>query len=355
MSTAVTELSEARALPRMNVASARALNRLYALGAHVPVKVRDISYRLSWSFNTRPLPLPGAFRFRLGAYTGQLRLGTMGQAELLDEPRLDLLPLDLRYILLADALGELGKALEKVSRVRFEWLAADDTNPPLDADAAVWFKVQPLDDGRAGFDGCIQFDDPNALENLMAEIAPEGTHAHRTVRWLDRLRVPLPFVLGTTQVRLDEVRNVCAGDIISIETWASSGAALLAKADLGGAGGCQLVGLIEGSRITIQQLKDGSMNSDPSQTPAAESDASGLPLDRLDALEVTLRFEVGDLAVTLGELRNIQAGHVFELTQQINRSQVRILAHGNVLGKGYLVAVGDRLGVRVSEFAPSEI
>jgi type III secretion protein Q len=26
-----------------------------------------------------------------------------------------------------------------------------------------------------------------------------------------------------------------------------------------------------------------------------------------------------------------------------------------VLGRGYLVAVGDRLGVRVSEFAPGEV
>jgi type III secretion protein Q len=46
---------------------------------------------------------------------------------------------------------------------------------------------------------------------------------------------------------------------------------------------------------------------------------------------------------------------VFDLGQPLNRSPVRILAHGNVLGKGYLVAVGDRLGVRVSEFAPGEV
>jgi len=42
---------------------------------------------------------------------------------------------------------------------------------------------------------------------------------------------------------------------------------------------------------------------------------------------------------------------VFDLEQALNRSTVRILAHGNVLGKGSLVAVGERLGVRVSDFA----
>jgi type III secretion protein Q len=83
----------------------------------------------------------------------------------------------------------------------------------------------------------------------------------------------------------------------------------------------------------------------------SEADAAGLPLTRLDALEVVLRFEVGELSVSLGELRNLRPGHVFDLEQALNRSTVRILAHGNVLGKGSLVAVGERLGVRVSDFA----
>lgn len=117
------------------------------------------------------------------------------------------------------------------------------------------------------------------------------------------------------------------------------------------------MGLAEGSRITIQQMKDPAMNRDMPQGSATPEDnqSAQLPLDRLDALEVNLRFEVGDLSLSLGELKSIRAGHVFDLAQPLNRSAVRILAHGNVLGKGHLVAVGDRLGVRVAEFAPSEI
>ena len=117
------------------------------------------------------------------------------------------------------------------------------------------------------------------------------------------------------------------------------------------------VGLAEGSRITLQQSKEIAMNRDiPAAGIAAdEDDAASLPLDRLDALEVSLRFEVGELSLSLGELKGLRAGHVFELAHPLNRSPVRIVAHGNVLGRGYLVAVGDQLGVRVSEFAPSEL
>jgi len=70
---------------------------------------------------------------------------------------------------------------------------------------------------------------------------------------------------------------------------------------------------------------------------------------------VVLRFEVGELSLTLGELKSLRPGHVFDLGQTLNRCDVRIVAHGNLLGRGYLVAVGDRLGVRVSEFAPNEL
>jgi type III secretion protein Q len=115
--------------------------------------------------------------------------------------------------------------------------------------------------------------------------------------------------------------------------------------------------LAEGSRITLQQSKETAMNRDTPEAGLTGQDdaAASLPLDRLDALEVTLRFEVGELSVSLGELKGLNPGHVFELGHALNRSPVRIIAHGNVLGKGYLVAVGDQLGVRVSEFAPSEL
>jgi len=145
------------------------------------------------------------------------------------------------------------------------------------------------------------------------------------------------------------VRGVRRGDIVGIEGWQSAGSALRVTAEVGGALGIAIAALAEGTHITVQTVRDPDMNRD------ALPDSGQLALDRLDGLEVNLRFEVGELSLTLGELRAIKPGHVFDLEQPLNRCEVRILAHGNVLGKGHLVAVGERLGVRVSEFAPGEL
>lgn len=172
----------------------------------------------------------------------------------------------------------------------------------------------------------------------------------------DTLQLPVSFELGSTPIQLREISSIRPGDIVGIEQWRSSGSGIVVTAALGGPKGLFLSAVAEGSRITVQQSRDSAMKPDTPADPAVAADnVVNLPLDRLDALEVTLRFEVGELSLSLGELKGIRAGHVFDLAQPLNRSPVRIVAHGNVLGKGYLVAIGDRLGVRVSEFAPGEV
>jgi len=315
--------------------------------------------RVQWSHEDAWMPPHDAFRFRLGERTGALALDRPAQIALLGEPRLEALPHELRTILLADAAHEIVEALMRATRKTFEWLPGAAA-PPVAGGPAVFFRVHAGDDALSADDawrGSVCFDDPAALAEFAPPrmaTAPAGTAQPGAADPLAALRLPLPWRIGTTRIALREVRRIVAGDLVGVEDWRSAGAAIVAEAELGAR---RLVALAEGSRITIQQTKDLTMNRHPDPTsPAGDAqDAASPMLDRLDALEVTLRFEVGELEVSLGELRNLRAGHVFELGQPLNRCAVRILAHGNVLGKGHLVAVGERLGVRVSEFAAGEI
>jgi type III secretion protein Q len=357
MPTAVIELSEVSALTRLPALACLALNRLYdRRSPAIELMLRGEKHRLQWRFGGAP-DVTGfwRYRFRLGPHTGWLALDLAAQAALLQERSHALLPVELRYVLLADALQPVIAALEGALRLHFEWSPGEpdenvDSLAPLEA--AACFTVAA--DGQAWpWQGFVLFQDPSALDKLVpplpaASAGPVGSG-------FDGLRVPLAFRIGDSVLSLAEVRGIRPGDIVSVEHWTAAGAGLVVQAELGGSAGRQLIARAEGSRITVTQWKDLSMNRDELASAGEGDDATGLPLDRLDALEVALRFEVGHLSLTLGELRNIGPGHVFDLTQPLNRSPVRILAHGNVLGKGFLVAVGERLGVRVSEFAPTEL
>jgi type III secretion protein Q len=392
----VRELAESTALPRLEARARAALNRLYdERAAPLAIIVRGQAHRVRWSYEGGAMPPHDSYRFSLGGRAGRIGLDRPAQALLTAEARLDALPADLRCILLADALQQVVDALMQSTRLAFEW-APGDPDPAAEALAApgrhaAFFRVvvapatpatspptpsqtpsptplhpsaptlaptsAPTSRAATGWRGFIEFDDGAAWADLAPPLAPRTAAtaaADDTLAWL---RLPLRWCLGTTLLRLREVRSIEPGDLVSVEHWRAAGAAVVVTAEPAGAVGWRLVGLAEGSRITVQQSRDTAMNRNPQAPvePTESRPAASPPIDRLDALEVTLRFEVGDLEVSLGELRSLRAGHVFDLGQPLNRSVVRILAHGNLLGTGHLVAVGEQLGVRVAEFTPGEL
>lgn len=76
--------------------------------------------------------------------------------------------------------------------------------------------------------------------------------------------------------------------------------------------------------------------------------SAGLPLEeaKLDALPITLVFEVGRTAMPLGDVAQLEAGSIVSLNG-ITRPNVDIIANGKRLGHGEIVRVGDSIGVRV--------
>ena len=353
MRDAVVGLGDAPALPRLDAALARAFNRLHDRRREpLALSVGGLDLILGWVYEAdggapalQPLDV---YRFRLGPHGGRLGLDLPTLAALLGEARPTRVPRPLRAVLVADSLAACADALMRATRLHFEWQPGEETEPALDPLVALRFRV-----AEKNWSGALQFDAPGDLDALVPRLAGPGIAASVA---FDRVRLPLRFEIGRTRLRLDEVRGIVRGDIVAIEEWRAAGAAVVVEAAPGGPAGPRFVALAEGSRITIQQAREQTMNRPADAPPAAAvQEGAELAVDRLDAIEVTLRFEVGDLDISLGELRNVRAGHVFELGQPLNRGVVRIVAHGNLLGKGTLVAVGDRLGVRVGEFAPGEL
>lgn len=67
-------------------------------------------------------------------------------------------------------------------------------------------------------------------------------------------------------------------------------------------------------------------------------------------VQVSLAFEVGDSQISVGQLQSLSPGYTFELPTLVE-SPVVIKAFGQSIGRGQLMRVGDRVGVRVLEIS----
>jgi type III secretion protein Q len=107
--------------------------------------------------------------------------------------------------------------------------------------------------------------------------------------------------------------------------------------------------LCVGNRIGLAcELRDGELHvleevreimSDPGTAHAASNHL-------LDDIPVRLTFDVGEREISLGDLRSIQPGYVFNLGRD-PRSLVNIRANGRLVGEGELVDIEGRVGVSV--------
>jgi type III secretion protein Q len=261
------------------------------------------------------------------------------------------LPALLRHALMAEALAEVVAALGHAVPDAFSWQPDAARAQAASSAHAFGFELW-RDTPPARLRGTLQLDQPERLAAV-----PAGTAPARSV-WIERLPVPIAVRIGTTRLALGEMRGIGPGDILGIDDWHSQGSALVVRCTTGRTGP-GWTALAEGRRLVVQpgadrmDVSNGAHMEEqaPAAQPIQHPDAAQPPLSRLDSLEVTLRFEVGDVAVPLAELRTVAPGYVFELPQPLKQSEVRIVANGNCIGTGTLIAVGNRLGVRITTFA----
>ncbi len=359
-STPTADLAQAARFPRLDKAAALALNRLYGRQHLAPLEFGDAKYKALWDFEQRTVPHSRAYRFTLGQHVGYVGLDMLAESTLLGERLSDMLPRELRYLLIADALHPWAQSTEKAMGVRFEWSpppASEKEPSATDIERAALFRLHKEGENSARCGGFLRFDDSAALELTATSLTQLLAAASaRTLGWL---QFPLSFGIGTTRLTLKELKSIAVGDIVSVDERPLSSEGMLVEARIKGRPGIDIVGQVKGFNITVkhwkvQTMTQGNPNAPDSSIEPTGPQAPNVPPDNLGGLEVPLRFEIGDLSVSLADLKHLQPGFIFELPQPISHGTVRILAHGNLLGTGYLVAIGDRLGVRVTAFIPNK-
>nr|WP_254213214.1 type III secretion system cytoplasmic ring protein SctQ [Burkholderia multivorans] len=348
---AVLPLDASPALPRVSAAAARGLSHAYGATAAVPIALGNEAYAVRWRVDAEPAADAHAYRFVVGPATGTLWLDPLAETEWLGDAADPAVPAVIRAALLADLGAPLAATLQAATRQRVELLPPAEPAPAWHASpAALRFELGRAD-GAWRCHGALLFDAPDALAVFFASAPAAPPDAAALYA---NLPVPLVFELGRTALTAAELADVVAGDIIAIEHWRAHEQDLLCVAYVRAAPAWEITGRPAGNRLTVQRIRE--MPLEPPRTDSASAAAPDAPPAdaprSLDGLAVDLRFELPPTSMPLGELGTLQPGAVIELSHGINQSVIHLVANGMPIGTGQLIAVGQKLGVRVVTLTP---
>lgn len=161
------------------------------------------------------------------------------------------------------------------------------------------------------------------------------------------ISIPASLLIGCVELSLEESLDLSTNDIVFFTNphFFESGQC---KAFFANKLSCNAV--LKGNTVTLSGIMenenpDKQKNPDKEKHPKPEKEEA----TRLGALPINLVFEVGNKQVPLSELQSLKEGFTFELDSPAD-SPVTIRANGEAVGKGTLLQVGDRVGVRVTKF-----
>jgi flagellar motor switch/type III secretory pathway protein FliN len=106
-----------------------------------------------------------------------------------------------------------------------------------------------------------------------------------------------------------------------------------------------LLALIQGRTVRLTNRGGSDMIDEGVQFTDAADVASGF-----DRIVVPVTAVIGEIELPLRELAGITAGYVFELPNDVREATVRLYTGRSWVGTGKLVALGDRLAVRLIEW-----
>lgn len=357
-----TALDTSPYLPRLSAAAARGLTHAYAAREPLSFALGNATYHVTWRIDAEPVAEANAYRFVIGPAHGTLWIDPSAEAEWLGDAADPAVPPVLRAALLADLCAPLTTTLQTLTRQRVELLPPSTTNLDTSstwrhAPAVLYFELRRADTPWRCH-GALQFDAPDALGVFFAAPPVSAAAEQQNTAAFATLPVPLVFELGRTSLTVHEVADVAAGDIIAIEFWRAQGPNLLCAAKIPAAPAWEIVARPSGNRLVVERIRE--MPLEPIQSPDApraqstDADAasSAAALRQFDGLAVDLTFQLPSCSMSLGELGTLQPGGVIELQQTINQSVINIVANGMLIGTGHLIAVGQKLGVRVTTLTP---
>jgi type III secretion protein Q len=170
---------------------------------------------------------------------------------------------------------------------------------------------------------------------------------HEPPRWL---AAPTSVTLTTRSLSLATLQSLGSGDVVILPKAAASQDSAV-EVHWGWHRGRRLGAVARLGKTTITIAGEAGM-SEPKETPIGHPASE--PMDNLGQLDIPIQFEIETVAVPLSELQSIRPGYVIEMSTPVETAAIRLVAYGKVVGHAQLVAVGDRLGARITRMVASD-
>jgi type III secretion protein Q len=333
-------LGRSRHLPRISE-SASTLARMYGRGP-LPLKIGGESWRFQLLCWTEPLT--GArLRVRIGdteAVVGIESLSAFGGAVEIETA----IPTVLHAAYLNGLGAPVWREFEALTQRAIEVLEVRLDEPLIPDPECLGFEVG-RDPQGAATRGLLRFVDPDARRNAELRRVLTAT----SVRKMPELPIPSGLSLrwvaevGRTEVTAADVRSLEEHDIVLLDEVKPTPAGLNCRLSVGPAR-CRAgrVLLRKGGQLQMIEFGrtgDSAMSSE-TQTPAQ-------PEAGFDDIPVSLRFEVAQWNASLAEVGQLAPGSVLDLGQRVDEQAVSVWVEQRCIGTGQLVAIGERLGVRL--------
>ncbi|CAE6721285.1 hypothetical protein R69746_01590 [Paraburkholderia aspalathi] len=181
------------------------------------------------------------------------------------------------------------------------------------------------------------------------------------------LTVPGSLILGVKRLPVDTLHALEPGDVLLRAAFPSLDATLLdasndpsspharprAVAAWGTPGLTRVCAAVELDGQSLVIVKEPNMSEELDPASADAGLAIDDPADpiRIGELELPVQFEIDTVALPLAQLSALGPGYVLELPVPVADAQLRLVAHGQTIGYGELVTVGEHLGIRIIRMA----
>jgi type III secretion protein Q len=191
-----------------------------------------------------------------------------------------------------------------------------------------------------------------ALDEASRRAMPSVASAtHFPIQWA--------AIVGSTTVPAAELQALQEQDVILIDTvkysadtldcWLGvgplrtyAGRALFRKS-----GELQWVHSASGGKMTTTHPESDLVNPDAGVLDATIPNPPVPEATAFDEIPINVRFELAQWSAPLAEVAGLQTGSIIDLGQRIDAQSVSVWVQQRCIGKGQLVAIGERLGVRL--------